>query len=82
MKCHALARHSLARGSASRRIDFGERRERQSGNRTSETRMPVVTALYAGILGLMSVVIAFMAGRLRTAKETFSSILSVCRSIS
>ncbi len=31
--------------------------------------MPVITALYAGLLGLMAIVLAFLAGRLRGSKE-------------
>ena len=30
--------------------------------------MPIVTALYAGLLGLMSIAIAFVPGRIRTAR--------------
>ncbi len=36
------------------------------------TPIPTITALYAGLLGLMSIVIAFMAGRLRGGPDGVS----------
>jgi uncharacterized membrane protein YecN with MAPEG domain len=48
---------------------IGRDDDRTDQNKNTRSHMPTITALYAGLLGLVSMVIAFKAGRLRGKKN-------------